>query len=105
MFLIKSLYKKGYSYACIINTYKTMFGTSISRQYVHEVVATTTEYKERKLKLNEVKPITCLRCNHKWTPKTLKKPKMCPACISAYYETVAKKGNYKRKVLVNDKGI
>lgn len=101
IFFIASQYKQGHTYSYIANAYKTMFGKTISRQYVHQIVANTTEYKERKLKLNEVKPVTCLKkgCGHTWTPKTLKKPKVCPKCMSAYWDTVSKQGNYKRKEL------
>lgn len=92
-------YEQGHTTSYILNAYKYKFGKSISRQYVHQVVATTTEYKERKFKLSEVKEIICLKCNHRWTPRKLETPRVCPHCYSAYYDTVAKKGNYKRKIM------
>ena len=96
LFII-TLYKQGHTYSYILNAYKIKFGKSISRQYVHQIVANTAEYKERKAKLNELKAITCLRCDHRWTPRNLGKPRVCPVCRSPWYDRISKKGNYKRK--------
>lgn len=35
----------------------------------------------------EWKEYKCLRCGHKWFPRTpLKKPRLCPSCKSKYWE-------------------
>lgn len=28
----------------------------------------------------------CLRCPHKWQPRTPKKPRVCPKCKSPYWD-------------------
>ncbi len=30
---------------------------------------------------------SCIRCNYKWFPRSKSKPKVCPKCKSAYWNT------------------
>ena len=41
---------------------------------------------------------TCLRCGHKWYPRTPKQPKRCPGCGSPYWETVARTQSAKKRL-------
>ena len=40
---------------------------------------------------NKISILQCLRCNHKWIPRTFNKPRVCPKCKSAYYDTPRRK--------------
>lgn len=31
--------------------------------------------------------LICFRCGHRWTPRTVSKPKVCPKCKSPYWLT------------------
>ena len=33
-----------------------------------------------------MKELKCLRCSHKWYPRTPKIPKLCPSCKSKYWQ-------------------
>lgn len=43
-----------------------------------------------------MKQLQCLRCLHKWYPRSPKKPIMCPKCKTLYWETERKNANSKR---------
>ena len=48
-----------------------------------------------------MKEYKCLRCTHKWFPRSNKKPKLCPSCKSKYWDEVRDErltGKYKRKI-------
>jgi len=32
-----------------------------------------------------LKKYNCVRCNHEWIPRKASKPRVCPNCISAYW--------------------
>jgi len=40
--------------------------------------------KEKELKIIELE---CLRCQHKWNPRKKQMPKVCPRCMSPYWNT------------------
>lgn len=40
-------------------------------------------------------PKHCQRCDYHWTPR-VPDPVVCPACLSRYWKTKARPGNYKR---------
>lgn len=37
--------------------------------------------------------LKCLRCNHKWIPRSNKYPKVCPNCNSPYWNKDRRKEN------------
>lgn len=41
--------------------------------------------KLRKMNEERVTSLSCTRCNHKWLPRSNKKPKVCPNCNSPYW--------------------
>jgi len=43
----------------------------------------------------KIKKLKCLRCDHKWFPRKEKKPRTCPKCNSAYWDTPRRKKNKK----------
>ena len=38
-----------------------------------------------------LKQYTCERCNHTWLPRTFERPRICPRCKSAWWDTVKTK--------------
>ena len=32
----------------------------------------------------------CLRCGHKWLPRKIERPRLCPKCHSAYWDVPRK---------------
>lgn len=44
--------------------------------------------------------MACKRCGYAWLPRTDTKPRVCPKCHSAYWESYGKIGNQKHEDLV-----
>jgi predicted Zn-ribbon and HTH transcriptional regulator len=43
-----------------------------------------------------LKGFQCERCGHKWAPREEERPRVCPKCKSAYWDTARKQDLAKR---------
>lgn len=48
-----------------------------------------------------IKQYHCLRCDHKWLPRKLERPRQCPKCKSAWWD-IQKENKLDKRV--SDKG-
>jgi DNA-directed RNA polymerase subunit RPC12/RpoP len=45
-----------------------------------------------------MKELECLRCSHKWFPRSNNTPILCPSCKSKYWNEVRKKKDESNKL-------
>ncbi len=47
----------------------------------------TTRHKRGRVPEIFYKGYRCIRCDHTWVPRKAARPKVCPKCKSAYWDT------------------